>query len=197
MKATKRFIESPICYLFSYLLLPAIYTAVSLLVNTVYGVLTINLPEHFKYYSMITEPEEYATCQAVLMMVGMVLTLYLVQKFYFFLDNSRFEYMIVKTEGMYTMPEGLGLYYRSFLIDDIVTCALISAVLYFPALYIPERIMDYGLDLLFYPAEIMRGHLGDVWGFVLLVLIAILTRLVESVSAVKSYRANWLSGSIE
>lgn len=197
MKATKRYIESPIIYLFAYLLLPAIYTVVALFVNTIYGVLTINLPEHFKYYSIITEPEEYATCQATLAAITIFISLYLTQKLYFFLDNGRFEYMIVKTEGMYTMSEGLVLYYKSFLLDDIVTCILTSAALYLPALFIPEKIMKYGLDLLFYPANIMREHFGDIWGFVLLALIGTLTRIIESINAVKSYRANWLSGAIE
>lgn len=197
MKATKRFIESPIIYLFLYLLLPAIYTVVALFVNTIYGVLTINLPEYFKYYSIITEPEEYATCQATLAAITIFISLYLAQKFYFFLDNGRFEYMIVKTEGMYTMSEGLVLYYKSFLLDDIVTCILTSALLYFPALFIPEAIRKYGFDLLFYPANIMREHFGDVLGFVVLALLATFARLFESINAVKSYRANWLSGSIE
>ena len=197
MKATKKYIESPIIYLFAYLFLPVIYTFASLFVNTVYGTLTINLPEYFKYYSVITEPVEYAVSEAILASVALFLSLYFVQKIYFFLDNGRFEYMIVKTEGMYTMTDGLRLYYRSFWLDDILTCVLTSAVLYFPTIYIPENVMKYGLDLIFYPANIMRGHFGDTVGFVILILMATFTRLAEAINAVKSYRANWLSGSIE
>ena len=193
----KRCVESPLIYLFAYLCLPLIYAVVGLLVNTIYGVLTTNLPEYFKNYSVITHPHEYATCQAILSAITIFICLYFVQKIYYFLDNGRFEYMIAKTEGMYTMVEGLGLYYRSFWLDDILTCVLTSVILYIPVIYIPEKFMEMGVQFIFFPADVIYSHFGTVNGAILLPLMAVLSRAVESICAVKSYRANWLSGSIE
>jgi len=197
MKARKRFILSPLMYLIAYLCLPFIHLVIKLIVDSVYGILTANLPQLFREYNLITHPEEYKLCTAILSVLTLLISLYIAQRFYFFLDNGRFEYIITKTDGLYTMPEGLRLYYRSFLADDIITCVLTAVALSLPVGYIPPRIMEMGVGLLLFPGAIMTDAMGKTMGIVMLCTMAVATRALASLSAVKEYRANWLSGAIE
>lgn len=193
MKAKYKYLNSPFIYLavlavsFSFFYLARwIVPHLQLWVNESFGILPV--------YNEITSPEEFAHQDAARTAVEAFLSLLVAEWFVSRIDNKRYEYVIEKTDGLYTMREGLLLYAREFMIFDLIFVSAVCAASVVCCRFIPEIAFEYGA---WYPLclgyEMYTRH-GAVAGALLLSAMAVLSRLISVFFSVRRYRALWLSG---
>ncbi len=193
MKARYKYISSPLIYLavilisflffiFADWLVPQLHRWV----NTVFGILPV--------YNEITSPEEFARQDAARTAVEAFVSLLVAEWLVSRIDNKRYEYVIEKTDGLYTMREGLTLYAREFLIFDLIFVSAVCAASVVACRFIPAVAFEHGAQ---YPLRLgyeMYTHHGAVTGALLLSAMAMLSRLISAFFSVRRYRAVWLSG---
>ena len=109
------------------------------------------------------------------------------------------EYMISKTDGMYTMRDGLKLYLKRNLLDDLVA----SAVVPLPFVYIgwrlipqlvflPESVVSL-LNIPLEPTGIMVSAFGAVGAYAVIAAAFLVFRIVSGIRAIDVWRVVWLS----
>ncbi len=194
----KRYIYPALCFLTVYFFGTAIFYFCSVFVTKMaYPTLNDISPDLFPLPNYIFEEEEYAALQKLLMLPSLLLCFFIIARVSLFFDNSRFEHVISKTDGMYRMKEGLKLYYSSFLLSDVIISLLVPVGLTLPVyIYVPKKYIDMIFSLFFTPAFNCYESFGYVKGAVILVLVTLVCRLLAGAFATRGYRARWLSSDV-
>ena len=163
-------------------------------------------PRIFPLFNVITEKEAYGKYLAFLSAAGIFISIYLMHYFALRMDNSKFELMIDKTDGQYTLKEGLVIFLREFGISELIICAALPVILIFPSYLIP----DFGfievpvlaflvgvLEKVLWLGYAFKEHYSLPLALCLSVVFSLIARASVLPGALSKWRASWLSGSVE
>ena len=195
MKRSHKYLFTPFIYFLLYLIAVVPYFLGSYLSNGVFELLCIEFPTVFHSAPPFSDPEGFLRQSRILVAVSAAVATFILSYVSLSLDNKRFEFIIEKTEGRFTMRDGLLLYYREFLLADILTAALPPVILALPALLVPGEYLKYGLDFALYMEFRVFEAYPPVIGTLLLVLIGVIIRPLVAPLIVSRWRAGWLSGA--
>lgn len=192
-----RYIKNIFYALLIWLCMPLIVNIPSFLVSGVlFPALCQWFPHTFTYYSPVTEPNEYALMTAILELLIATLAIVIFSYLTVRYDNERMEYMITKTEGMYTRREGASLYYPRYVRSDVIVSFVIPIPFVVGMLFVPEEIPEIispVLDYLFGFVSIFTDHLGYLFGTVTVCLLVLITRLASGYVSLGAWQGIWLS----
>ena len=197
MKFSQKYILPIFHYLLFILVGFAAMTVVEYLVVEIYDFLAYILPDIFKTYSQIKEPELYRELMKWLTVISVGISLLLVNYIAMRQDNKRFEYVITLTDGLYTMREGLLLYIKNFLLSDIVVALVIPSIVMIPFYFVPEPFFERWLSLPFWCYDKLTEYMGIIPAVLTLTVLSLISRLAVIYPTVKVWRAMWLTSSVE
>lgn len=179
-------------YVFSYLL----FGCGEMLFIYAYTYLSETIPGVVRTLNPIHTPDEYEIYLGAVSTFGALVCFWLINYISLRLDNRKFEFIISKTDGQYEIGEGLRLYFGEFLRSDIIASTVSIGVLVAGAYFIPEKLLDRGLMLLFYPGVSLIEIYGLVGAVLIAVAFSLICRLLSVPLALRTWRALWLSGSV-
>ena len=139
MKFASKYISPIFITLFWFLLGGAFILFFDLAVGLVYESLSIWNHDLFPTPSPISEVEAYRALQSALTIVTIIFTVITSTSFAKRFDNKRFEYLIVQTEGFYTVPERTVLYFKEFWLSDVIASSISPILLILPVYLVPEE----------------------------------------------------------
>ena len=197
MKIGRRYIAPIFIFLFFGMLGFVLEYVTEYLVPMCYDVLVHLFPDVFKDVSPLTQPMEYEELTKRFTVISVFLIFLVIHYVALRCDNKRFEYIINKTDGQYSMLEGLGLYLENFLVSDLICAVIVPPVLIIPAYFIPVEIMSYGLDMPLWCGVSMMEHIDIVIATVLVIILSVVARFIVIFPTVKVWRAMWLTASVE
>lgn len=196
MKFASKYISPIFITLFWFLLGGAFILIFDLAVALVYESLAIWNNELFPTPSPISEVEAYRAVRSALTVVTIIITVITSTSFAKRFDNKRFEYLIVKTEGFYTVPERTVLYFKEFWLSDVVASSIAPILLILPVYLVPVEYLAPFYPVFWCGAR-MLPYFGLFEAIIYVVLISILSRFILIPSTLTAWRVNWLTGSIE
>ena len=184
-----------------FLLLPIVFHIPEFALSGVlYPALKEWFPSVFLSYNPITEPEQYEIAASVLYLLVAALSLFMIAYFQIRFDNSRMEYMISKTEGMYTFREGISLYYPRYLVSDAVASAVAPLPLFIAEPFIPQYWPETIPTFVIKPVEYIFSFITpciDILGFIAAYLfiasVLFASRALGGALSIRAWRGIWLS----
>ena len=172
--------------------------------GALYALLHDIAPLTFPKYSPIFNREEYEAQNALFSAVGALLSVTLITYITMRNDNTRYERMISKTDGMYRLPRGAKIYFKMFLLHDILS-SLIIPLLHFLLLLIPidksgitlmyataENMSELVL-LLTYTPRMVSAYFGFKNGIIITLALSLISRFICLFPCLEAYRSHWLS----
>ena len=196
MKFTSKYISPIFITLFWFLLGGAFILFFDLAVGLVYESLSIWNHDLFPTPSPISEVEAYRALQSALTIVTVIFTVITSTSFAKRFDNKRFEYLIVQTEGFYTVPERTVLYFKEFWLTDVIASSISPILLILPVYLVPEEYLAPFYPIFWCGAR-MLPYFGIFEALIYVIPISILSRFILIPPTLTAWRANWLTGSIE
>lgn len=193
----KRYIAPIFLYLIVILLGFVLMFVPSYLLPLLYDTLSRMAPDTFPDISPISQPDEYKVFSMWIMLISVFIVLLVLNYVALRLDNKRFEYVISLTDGLYTMPEGLLLYVKNFLISDVIAALIVPPIIIIPAYFIPMELLDKGLSIPFWLGCETMPYFDFITATLIAVVISIISRICIIYPTVKVWRAMWLTASVE
>ncbi len=196
----KKYILSFVRFLIIYLLGFIVFFIMNYAVSLVYGTLSDMFPAIFRTYNFITEPEEAEALSERLKLTAGILSVLALGIIALKYDNARYEYIISRTDGFYTLKEGAPLYLSGYLYADIIAAAGVPLITY-PLVLInigesaPRflRVLEKYINGFTALPLSYRNAAGLLGGALLLVLTSLAARALGVYSGLKRWRAVWLS----
>ena len=196
----KKYLQTILRYLIVYLLGFAAFIVIGALVSVFHNALCNWMPDVFVHYNFITEPEAAEAQRINLNFITGIITVFVLAVISVKYDNSRYEFVISKTDGFYTLREGASIYASHYLVADTLAAVLVPMTtvgLVFikitkesPKLIRQlERYLDSFIALPLSYTE----KLGFTIGVILLALTSLLSRVAAVYSGLKRWRGVWLS----
>ena len=180
-----------------WLLMPlAVNIPQFLIRGTLFPALCEWFPEVFEYYSPVTQSAEYAALTATLDIIIASLAVFLFSYITVRYDNERMEYMIRRTDGLYSFAEGARLYFPRYIKSDIAVAVAVPTPFVVASALVPEHIHELAdpiFDYLFSFGRMYTDHLGYILGGLILSLAILLTRLLSAMKSIKAWQGLWLS----
>jgi len=196
----KKYAISFIRYLIFYALGFIVFLLLGYLTSAAHALLADWLPTLFKQSDPIYDRDGYAEMKSMLDAVTAALSLYTVTHLATVYDNERFEHMIGKTDGFYTVREGLSLYIPRYMAPDLISAVsvpLAASALAFISL--PDtapvwarRIVGM-IDGFLAIQNAFTEAFGFTIGVLLLILLSVIFRLPSAYFAIVRFRGLWLS----
>lgn len=196
MKNLKTIGFSLFVWCFSALLFSAVCFVV---INVIYPAILNEFPGLLPDYNFVKEREKYEQLRKILEMICASLAAVILSCLSVRYDNERFEYMITKTEGMYTLREGAALWYPRYVVSDLLVALVIPTL----AVILESRIIpllnflpESAIGMLYLPLSLSSAFIavfGEVWSVLLLFFIIYATRLLWGLRALDRFRVIWLS----
>ncbi len=183
-------------YVFGFLA----FTAASFLVSVFYNVLNGALPSVFPRYNFVTEPELAESLAEGLRLTSGILSVFLLELLAVKYDNSRYEYLISRTDGFYTLKEGAVIYVKGYLFADVASAVLVPLTTY-SLVFInigdkaPRilRMLEKPLNTFISIPLSFTEKFGLTVGALLLIAVSLLSRAASAYFGIKRWRAIWLS----
>ncbi len=196
MKRLRSFGFSLVVWCFSFLIFWLVSFGVE---NLAYPAALVWFPDLVPEYNFVNEREKYELLYAVLRVISAGITALVVSYISVRHDNERFEYMISKTEGMYTMSEGCRLYFGRYIFIDLIIAVLIPTVtVLLEAQILPllSMLPEGVIDMIRTPLAVSSSFislLGGVGAVILLSALIFGARLLAGLYAIDRFRVVWLS----
>ena len=196
----KRYAISFIRYLIFYSLGFIVFLLIGYLIRAAHELLSEWLPMFFESYDPIYEREKYAELGRILDTVTAAISLYTVTHLATVYDNERFEHLISKTDGFYTVREGLSIYLPRYTAPDMLSAISVPFIAaWLTVIKVPEtapvwakKLVD-AIDGFLSIQNAFTKILGFASGLILLIALSVLFRLPAAYFAVKRFRGVWLS----
>ena len=165
----------------------------SLIGGAIFALLHDISPDAFPKYSPVLNREEYEAQQVLFSTLGALFAVPIITYITMRNDNTRYERMITKTDGMYRIAEGAKIYFKTFLIHDILA-ALIIPALHFALTLIPfpDGTPELVYILTYQPRAAIEG-LGFATALILTLLLSLASRFIALPLCLEAYRSRWLS----
>ena len=160
------------------------------------------LPAVFKSFNPITSREEFKHQEEVIAVLASVASIMLTNLLAVRTDNSKYEYMISKTEGFYRIKDGAKIYSEKFLRADIVSALTVPCMTYALTLIrIPNnapkflKILENVLDILIRIPASFEAIFSFAIGAVLITFVSLAARIPAIYLSLAYWRASWLTGA--
>lgn len=194
MKLRHKYLNPIVIYFCVYIFGLWIYAASRGAVNWIYTYLNHLFPEVFPIYQRIYEPEAYARLERIKSVIGICLSLLLINLIALKLDNKKYERIINLTDGQYLVKDGIKLYFKEFLAVDVLVSTILPALLTIPAYFLSEDALGY-FGLIFW--NWLGYHLKSTYHLFPAMLIAasssFIGRMLSIPQCVKAWRGAWLT----
>lgn len=171
-----------------------------------YAYMNYLFPRLFPIFSAVSEKESYERYLTLLCALGVFVAIWLVNYFTLRLDNVKFELMIRRTDGFYTIAEGFPIYLQEFGISELISGILLPTLLVIPPYFIPELgvqsipvvgFLVFLLENLLWLGYSLKEYFGIAEALLLVLLFSLISRVALIPGNLKRWRASWLSGSVE
>ncbi len=193
-------------YFVFYIFSPLLFRAVYPLIDGVHQLLSDILPSVFYAFNQVTEKDAYEAQQLIIRLIAGALTLLLINLISVVYDNFKNEYIIGKTDGFYTIAEGLRLYASRFTASDFAATVSVPLIFALPSLiprnlselldtetsYLGSR-LEALLSGFFTSTTVFTDVLGAALGIFLIVLLSVLFHGAAAIIGLKRWRGLWLS----
>ena len=196
----KRYAMSFIRYLILYSLGFIVFILLGYLTRAAHALLADWLPSVFRVLDPTYDREGYAELVRILDLITAVLSLYTVTRLATAYDNERFEYVISRTDGFYTIGEGLSLYLPRYALPDLVSAISVPlAASSLTLISLPDTAPVWArrlvgmIDGFLSVQNAFTEVLGVTLGIALLILLSVAFRLPAAYFAVRRFRGIWLS----
>ena len=180
-----------------WLVLPLVmYFPRFLIEGTLFPALCEWFPEVFENYSPVLDESAYAVQSAVIDISIAAVTVLIYSYILVRYDNERMEFMISKTEGLYTLREGARLYYPRYALCDAVISASVPTVFIVASIFVPTHIVDFidpFFEYIFSFGRLFTSHLDFVLGALLAVLVVFVSRILAGLKSIRAWQGIWLS----
>lgn len=206
MSFARKYLQSAFMYLALYIFGPLFLFLGTSLARFAYAYLNYLFPRLFPLYSAVGDKEGYLKYLTLLATVGIFTAIWLMNYFALRMDNSRFELMIERTDGQYTLKEGFSIFISELGPCELVVSAILPLMLVFPAYLIP----DFGfieIPVLAFLANLLeralwlgyafKEHYSLTEALMHTVVFSLIARASVLPGALCKWRASWLSGSME
>ena len=198
----KKYFYSVWRYFLLYLLGFIVFDVFNFLIGELNEYLSIFFPGLFRVHNPITSHEAYVLQNARIAFLAAAISILTLSIIAVKHDNLRYEFLISRTDGFYTVKEGLSIYKSSFLAADIVTSLFVPcSTVWLTLIKIPENAPKflkisggYLEDFLVIPHAFI-GLCGFVGGIVLLLLVSLISRLPAALLGLLYWRGSWLSNT--
>ena len=154
------------------------------------------LPNLVKTVNPIDDPDKYTLYLKAVATFGVIACIGIINYVSIRLDNKRFEFIISETDGKYEIKDALKIYFNEFFESDIIAASLPIAIFVTSAYFIPDKLLDKGLILIFNLGATLAEYYGLINALILSIAASIITRLICAPFALRIWRALWLSGSV-
>ena len=174
--------------------------AVSFVINSlIYPAFLQWFPRIVPEYNFVNERENYERFYLALSVISVVISIFILSYASIRLDNERMEYMITKTEGKYTLGEGISIYFPRYLRSDIAASLVIplplmvTDIFVLPFLdFLPEGLLSL-IYMPFEPTRIICEAFGLVFGYLFMAVLFFVSRMLSGIRALDIWRVLWLS----
>ena len=160
----------------------------------VYGILNDISPELYPNYNVEFQAEEYYALAAQLRFIGAIISAPLIIWLSTLLDGFKKKFFRKKTNGMFTLGEGMKLYYSEYLLCDIVaivlTCVLIVLALH-------SKPDNQAVRICLFLPQAIANKLGVVWPGVIIGGISLLFQPISAWLAIRNWRGALLAHNVE
>ena len=198
----KRYFYSVLRYFLLYLLGFIAFYILNYLLGALNEFLAGVFPKLFKLYNPITSRDELVLQKARIALLSAVISVLTVTVIAVKHDNFRYEFLIAKTDGFYTLKEGFEIYKSAFLGADILSALTVPfSTVWLTLIKIPDTapravkvIFDYVENLLAIPNSFI-ALLGFVPAIIALLTVSLLSRLPAAMIGLLYWRGSWLSNT--
>ena len=146
MKLGSKYLFPPVLALFFFMIGAVLILINDIIVGLFASWLAEVMPVLFGRPSSISDPEGYERYELIITVITIALTLLPVTFFSMRLDNKRFEYIVVRTEGLYTIPDTARWHFETFWLSDLFSATVAPLVFTLPVYLIPERFVGMALN---------------------------------------------------
>ena len=172
----------------------AIYSVGRACANWTYTYLNFLFPDIFPVYNQIHEASKYAALETGKDVVGIFLSLVLINLIALRLDNKKYERIALLTEGQYLMKDGIKLYFKEFFVSDLLVSTLTPAILVIPAYLFSENSLGYfGLIIWNWLGYNMRPLVSLFPAMLIVAAFSFVGRMIAIPHCVKAWRSAWLT----
>ena len=192
-----RYVKNIFYAALGWLIMPLVAGASSfLVVSVIFPALCKWFPDIFINYSPVTQHDAYAVMTAILSIISATCAIafysYILVRF----DNERMEFMIKRTDGMYTSGEGAALYYPRYIFQDLAVAIIIPVPLPIASVFVPTHIADYidpVFNYLFSFGRMYTDYLGVPFGILTACAVVFITRILAAPKSLRAWQGIWLS----
>jgi hypothetical protein len=196
MKIFSKYVFPPLITLFFFLLGGAFILILDIIVPIGYDYLAMKFPGMLDKPSSISDPEAYEAFRAAITSVGIIINIFIISNLSMRFDNKRFEHIIVKTEGLYKIPEMTREYVKDFWLSDVINASIAPILLTVSAYLIPSDYIGFFSIPLWCGARLIP-FMSLLDALVLLIGVSIITRFIQIPAILRSWRGRWLTGDID
>jgi hypothetical protein len=201
----RKYINPAVIYLVVYIFGFVIFASGTAIARYSYAYLNYLLPSAFPIFSPVSEKDGYAAYLKLLDIAGISIAILIINYIAMRFDNDKFEFIISKTDGQYTVVEGTKIYVREFAVSDIISAVLFPIVLTSAAYFIPNDLQTDTpivnlligiLNNLLWLGNTVESYFKIHVGILLILVISAASRAILTTGILKRWRAAWLSGSM-
>ena len=194
MKFRYRYLNPIILYFCVFIFGLFILGAADSIIDAIYAYLNHLAPKTFPIYNQIYDIETYNKLERIKDVAAIFISLVIINLIALRIDNKKYERMVNITDGQYLMKDGLKLYFKEFLLSDVICAALMPGVLVIPAFFLTEEVLSYfGLIYWNWLGYNMK-FLFDLFPAILISMaFSFIGRILSIPLCVRAWRAAWLS----
>lgn len=194
MKLRHKYLSPIIIYLVVYLFGLFIFGFSTEAVEWIYNYFNHLLPDIFPLHNPIYDPEAHDKLNKNLTVAGLFVAFFLIHFIALKLENKKYERIISLTDGQYLIKDGVRLYFKEFLLSDVITALILPVLIVAATYFIPDDALGYfGLILLGWLGYNMRLLYGLIPSIIMVAVFSFTGRMLAIPLTVKSWRAAWLS----
>lgn len=194
MKFRYRYLNPIILYLCVFIFGLFILGVTDNVTDGIYAYLNHLAPKTFPIYNQIYDIETYNKLERTKNVVAIFISLVIINLIALRIDNKKYERIVNITDGQYLIKDGLKLYFKEFLLSDVIASVLIPGVLVIPAYFLTEEALSYFGLIYWNWLGFNMKFLFDLFPAILISMaFSFIGRVLSIPLCVRSWRAAWLS----
>lgn len=194
MKFRYRYLNPIILYLCVFIFGLFILGVIDNVTDGIYAYLNHLAPKTFPIYNQIYDIETYNKLERTKNVVAIFISLVIINLIALRIDNKKYERIVNITDGQYLIKDGLKLYFKEFLLSDVIASVLIPGVLVIPAYFLTEEALSYFGLIYWNWLGFNMKFLFDLFPAILISMaFSFIGRVLSIPLCVRSWRAAWLS----
>ena len=205
MRFKHKYVDPAVIYFLIYIFGIILLVAGTVIARYAHTYMNFLLPDIFPTFSPVSEKELYRKYLIAIDIIGVFIALFLINVLAMLFDNKKFELIISRTDGQYTIKGGLEIYVNEFLISDIISTVALPTVLAISAYLIPEipltkipivNLLIRIAESFFWLGNTMEGFAKIFVCIPIIIVFSCVARMITVPIMLRRWRAAWLSGSI-